>query len=154
MKRDLERIRESDDGIVSADKSRNMYRMPADRYKKLLLDNVTQSYRKAPDGLYAEINSEAGDIAKSLKIDDRMEVLAKSQAFVTLKDHKENFATKLPCRLINPAKPEMGIVSKKILDGIICTLREKVCTNLWKNTASVIEWWLHRTEGEAHVHRL
>ena len=26
-------------------------------------------------------------------------------------DHKENFKTKSPCRLINPAKSEIGIVS-------------------------------------------
>ena len=70
-----------------------------------------------------------------------MEILAKSEAFVTLKDHKPNFADNRPCRLINPAKPEMGMVSKRILDRVVTKLQEKVSTNLWKNTASVLEWY-------------
>ena len=45
----------------------------------------------------------------------------------------------------------MGIVSKKILDSIICTLCEKVCTNLWKNTASVIEWFGSIEQKEKHM---
>ena len=39
-------------------------------------------------------------------------VMAKREASITLKDHKENFKNSLPCRLINPAKSEMGLVSK------------------------------------------
>ena len=45
-----------------------------------------------------------------------MEVLAKSNAFITMKDHKDRFMNDLPCRLINPSKPEMRRVSKSILD--------------------------------------
>ena len=35
----------------------------------------------------------------------------------------------------------MGMVSKRILASIVGELRQKVCSNLWKNTASVIEWF-------------
>jgi hypothetical protein len=31
-------------------------------------------------------------------------IIAKSPAFITLKDHKENFQSKFTCRLINPCK--------------------------------------------------
>ena len=39
--------------------------------------------------------------AKKQKLENKMEQY----------DHKENFKTKSPCRLINPAKSEIGIVS-------------------------------------------
>ena len=58
-----------------------------------------------------------------------------------LKDHKENFKSTLPCRLINPAKSEMGIVSKKILDNITSKVRLQTAVNQWKNSTSVIEWF-------------
>ena len=55
---------------------------------------------------------------KKLKIDDRVEVTAQKEAFITLKDHKDNFANKSTCRLINPSKQEIGKISKQILDDI------------------------------------
>ena len=66
---------------------------------------------------------------------------AKKEAYITLKDHKENFANKLPCRLINPAKTEIGRISKNILDRIILAAREKTQVNAWKNTDAVIRWF-------------
>ena len=72
---------------------------------------------------------------------DRMDTLAKSEAFLTLKDHKENVTTALPCRLINPSKPEMGIVSKRILESAVHAVREGSRINLWRNTAAVINWF-------------
>ena len=42
---------------------------------------------------------EAKYIAKSIKLDDRIESLAKSPAFITLKDHRENFRSNHPCRM-------------------------------------------------------
>ena len=44
-------------------------------------------------------------------------------------------------RTLNPAKPELGRVSKKILEGKIQTIREKSQLNQWKNTNSVIKWF-------------
>ena len=42
---------------------------------------------------------------------------------------------------MNPAKPELGRVSKKILEGKIQSIREKSQLNQWKNTTSVINWF-------------
>ena len=67
--------------------------------------------------------------------------MAKREVFITLKDHKENFKNSLPCRLINPAKREMGLVSKRILDNINGRLKGKLDVTLWKNSAAVIEWF-------------
>ena len=141
MKKDLKRVKECSSVVVAADKSRNLYRMPSGKYKSVLRDNITKTYRKAPGNLYGEINREAKKISKDLDLDDRMDTLAKAQAFVTLKDHKDNFVSKLPCRLINPAKSELGKVSKKILENITGALREGICPNLWKNTSAVVEWF-------------
>ena len=42
--------------------------------------------------------------AEKLELDDRINCLAKTQAFITMKDHKEDFRTNPTCRLINPPK--------------------------------------------------
>ena len=76
-------------------------------------DNITKTYKKAWEVVIAEVNLEAKGIACSLGLEERMEVIAKKPAFVTLKDHKENFITRTSCRLINPGKSEPGIISKK-----------------------------------------
>ena len=70
-----------------------------------------------------------------------MEQYADKPAYVTLKDHKENFKTKLPCRLINPAKSELGIVSKVELEKINKELVNITKCNQWRNTQIVIDWF-------------
>ena len=59
--------------------------------KKLLYEKITKTYEKSTDHLEHAINMEAKHIAKNSKLDDRIEKLAKVQAFITLKDPKENF---------------------------------------------------------------
>ena len=83
MKADIKDIRNSKEVIVRADKTRNLYRVEKYHYSKLLPDNVTKHYKTAPEHLYDDINSEAKSIAKRLNIDDRMETLAKTDAFLT-----------------------------------------------------------------------
>ena len=43
--------------------------------------------------LEKSINQEAKSIAKKLKLIDKIEHLARNPAFITLKDHKENYHT-------------------------------------------------------------
>ena len=70
-----------------------------------------------------------------------MECYAKRPVFITLNDHKENFKTNQKCRLINPSKSEMGIVSKKYLENIISKLNCNLRYSQWRNTSTVIEWF-------------
>ena len=63
------------------------------------------------------INMEAKHITEN-KLDDRIESLTQTSAFITSKDHKENFRTSHPCRLINPSKSELGKFSKVILENV------------------------------------
>ena len=60
---------------------------------------------------------------------------------ITLKDHKEIFQNNPKCRLINPAKLEIGIVSKHYIDQINKSIKEKLSENQWRNTQVVITWF-------------
>ena len=141
LDKDTERIKSCKDVIIPADKTRNLYMVSKKSYDKLLVDNITKSYRPAPSETYNLINEEARDIATRLDIADRMNCMAKKEAFITLKDHKENFSRSLPCRLINPAKSEMGKVSKVLLDRIISDVKKHLPLNMWKNTGAVTDWF-------------
>ena len=67
--------------------------------------------------------------------------MAKRNAYVTLKDHKENFQNNPKFRLINPAKSDLGKVSKVILDNINNRIKSSINVNQWKNSYSVIDWF-------------
>ena len=112
---DIAHIRESSDIFVAADKTRTMYAVNKDRYEKMMHDNVTKNYKQAPEETYDDISVEARNIANARGLDERMDCMAKKDADVTLKDNKDNFSANLPCRLINPAKSEVGKLSKAIL---------------------------------------
>ena len=91
LKKDISRINSSSDVLIFADKTNNIYKTTPEQYKKLLKDNVTNTYKKFSDILEKSINVEAKHIAKKLELSDRIEHLARNPAFITLKDHKENF---------------------------------------------------------------
>ena len=127
--------------FIPADKTNNLYKLNNDKYKKLLQDNITKSYKKANTNSMRSINKEAKTIAEDLKLDDRIEQFSQHEAFITLKDHKENFQNNTKCRLINPAKSEIGIINKHYIETINNTIREKTQVNQWRNTKLVIEWF-------------
>ena len=87
------------------------------------------------------INNEAKTIARKLQLDSRIERFSDKNAFVTIKDYKENFPNNLKCHLINPAKLPIGIVSKQILKKINNIIRSQSNFNQWRNTYSVISWF-------------
>ena len=151
LKSDIDSIRKSDAVLVPADKTRNLYQMDSQRYGKLLHDNVTKHYKHAPPGTYNSVNAEAQIIARNLKVADRMDSLARKEAFITLKDHKEDFLNKLPCRLINPGKSEIGIVSKRILDRVNVALVRYLRVQQWKNSSDVTTWFTSISEKDRCV---
>ena len=127
--------------FVKADKSTNFYKLEATKYNQLLNDNITKTYKKADNNQLSKIDAEAKAITNKLGIDDRVEVTARREAFVTLKDHKDTFANRPTCRLINPSKQEIGKISKQILENINQKLVNATGVNQWKNTASVLQWY-------------
>ena len=90
--------------------------MSKQQHKKL--DKVTKTYKKAPPKLETTINLEAKNIAQLSNLDYRIECIAKTPAFIALKDHKPDFRQNSSCRLINPAKRELRKVSKLVIEKI------------------------------------
>ena len=141
MKNDISKRKSCPIIFVPADKTTNMYEMPPDNYKKLLYENITKTYKKSTSRLENSINMEAKYIPKKIKLDDRIECLANTPAFITLKDHQENFRTVQPCRVINPSKSELAKISKTILEKVNKSLVDSLKFNQEKNTISAIDWF-------------
>ena len=141
LSEDIRKIQRSTKTVTPADKTSNMYRLTKEEYNKLLNDSITATYKKASAKKEERINTGGKKYAKDAKVADKMEVNAKKDAFITLKDHKENFANNPKTRLINPAKNEIGRISKVILDNINKELLAKLKLNQWKSTENAIDWF-------------
>ena len=127
--------------ILKVKSSPNVYETDTSTYNKLLSENITKTYKLAQDGTVDSIKGELKTIANDLKIKKHIEPMAQTQSFITLKDHKEDFENHPKCRLINPAKSDLGKVSKTILDKINLELRNQTCTNQWCNSDETIAWF-------------
>ena len=68
-----------------------IFKLPPQCYKKLLHGDITKSYKKSPTRLEKYINWEAKEIAAEIKLIDRIKCIAEAPAYITLKDHKDNF---------------------------------------------------------------
>ena len=124
-----------------ANKTNNIYKLDTDEYKKLATEAVTSTYKKVPEKMNDKIKKESKRIMESKAALDRMFINGKSNCFITLKDHIDNFLNNLQTRLLNPAKNELGRINKAILDKININLRNATKLNQWKNTNDVISWF-------------
>ena len=115
--------------------------MDSTAYNRLLQKNITKTYKKVSPDTTSSIELGAKEIAKRLDLDDRVNTTTKRDAFITLKDHKLNFANSPTCRLIDPAKSEIGKISKQILDRINTAITNHLSLNQWKNTRAVVNWF-------------
>ena len=127
--------------------------MSGDVYRKMLKDNITKSYKTTHSAAKDAIDREASSIAARLGISRRVETYAQKDAYITLKDHKEDFWSRPSCRLINPAKSEIGMISKQILEQINSSVRTATALTQWRNTQSVIDWFtkLPSREGVSFI---
>ena len=141
LTKDLKEIKKSDKIYVPADKTSNIYKVSPDEYAKLLTENITKTYKKTTNSSLGKVNKEAKSIVTTLGIADRVEQYAQQPAFITLKDHKDNFESHPKCRLINPAKSALGAISKNHLDKVNSQLRHLLQVNQWRNTDEVINWF-------------
>ena len=109
-------------------------------YQKYLRNNITKAYRKSNRKRVNDINLDAKNIAQKLEIDDRVEKMQETEAFLTIKDHKEGFPHMLSFRQINPSKSHIGKISKSLLDTINENILKQTNVNQWENSAQVITW--------------
>ena len=133
-------------------KTNNYYRVKSAHYEMLLERSIHKSYRRMDRATIAEKTRTDVNIAKKkLDLADRISTTAERESFVTLKDHEENFISKPTCRLINPCKPEIGQISKQLLENIVKNVREKTKSNHWKNSQDVIKWFRDTPNKKAHT---
>ena len=115
--------------------------MPLQNYNKVLKENITRTYKHAPLKLDASINFEAKLRASKLAVTDCIKRFAKTPAYITLKDHKENFDASTPFRLTNPCKSQIRKVSKRLLKGLNNDLLAILNINHRRDISQVIDWF-------------
>ena len=57
--------------------------------------------------------------------------MLETEAYITIKDHKEDFPHKLSLRLLNPSKSDFGKISKNILGQINKLIIASTNVNQW-----------------------
>ena len=123
LSNDVKDIKKNPKLLVPAGKTNNLYELTTEEYNKLLIENISNTYKKSTISAINSINTKAKAIAKDLNLNERIEPYNQNQSYnqsfnITLNDHKETFQNNPKCRLINPAKSEIGIVSKNYIDQI------------------------------------
>ena len=141
LSKDKSNIAKDSKVYLNGDKTTNCYRVSKEFSEDLMHRNITKNYKKSTAEKVTEVDVQDRKVAADLEIEDRVFKTSAKEAYETVKDHKPNYMNNPECRDINPCKPELGKVSKKILSEIILTVREKTGYNQWKNTDSVISWF-------------
>ena len=95
----------------------------------MLQNAVTTTYKNSNKERERRINCEGIKYAEKANILDKVAVNVTANCFVTLKDHKGKLLNHPTTRLINPAKNEIGRISKQILDQINSKLCEILKVN-------------------------
>ena len=96
----------------------NLYKIEKEDYNKFLPENITKTYKKLNRNKVNKLNLDAMKIADKLSNSDRIDRLQKNEAYITAKDHNENFQSSPTFRLINPTNTNIAKISKTILDKI------------------------------------
>ena len=90
---DVKNIRKNPKLLIPADKTNNLYELTNEEYNKLLLGNISKTYKKTTASAINAINTEAKAIGKDLNLDEGIEQYNQNQSFIILKDHKKIFRT-------------------------------------------------------------
>ena len=130
--------------LVKADKTNNFYQIEKMDYQKMLNEEVTKTYKKVVSINTSKeeiINNDAKRITADLKISDRVPQIIKKDAYFLVKDHKQQFPSKIEKRLINPTRTEVGKISKVILERINGEIKNKLHLQQWISTGDAIDWF-------------
>ena len=141
LKDEIKKINKQKNMIIPADKTSNNYLVPPTQYEKLLAKEVQKDYKLESEINVRNVNSEHGATITELGLGDRVFTTVPRNAFISLKDHKENFENNPQCRLLNPTKPEIGRIAMKIVDNMVKTIRNKGELVQWTNTRDVVDWF-------------
>ena len=109
----------------------------------MLRDEATKKYKISSHDKIVEVNQESLKLVEKFQpgLETRVEVFSQSPAFITVKDHKQGFPSKVEVRMINPAKPQTGKITKIILQEINSNLRSLTKLNQLQSTQDAISWF-------------
>ena len=127
--------------MTFAGKTSNMYRLTKEQYNQLIMNSLTFNYKKASNNIKKQINMAGKNLMRDKEVIKRMETNEEGNSFITMKDHKQHFDNHRTVQLINPAKNELGRISKLILHKNNKKISQKFELNRWKNTDVVIGWF-------------
>ena len=136
MYEDMRKFKESEKIFVN---SGNLYKIEKEKYRQMIFKEVVKNYKKAPPDLEKELKNETKMLAHKLGIVDRVEKYNTKNCFITIKDHESNFKTNPECRLINPARTQIGRICKIIVQEICESLRLALNINQWRSTNDCIK---------------
>ena len=137
--------------IIAADKSNNFYTCDTPTYRNLRNKNIEKEYKKASSEEVKNVDMKSQEIAKKLKLDNKVQKYTNAECFITLKDHKENFISRPECRLINSAKNELGKVVKIKIEEINREIRYTTKANQWQSTQSAIKWFKNIVDPNSYM---
>ena len=88
------------------------------------------------------MNMEAKSISTKLKINDRVERIPRTPAFVALKE-QSNLS-------FNKSIKELGKISKGLVEKMNSDIIEKLQLNQWRHTNAVLKWFNNITDKSNH----
>ena len=136
LKKDKCSIEKDKKVFISADKTTNFFKTSVQNHENIMTKNITKCYKKSDPNMVKNVTKEQKKIVNQLDIDNRVFQTSKRESYVTLKDHKDHYENSPTFRLINPTKPEIGRISKHILQKIVFELRNKTGFNQWEDSQS------------------
>ena len=98
LHKDISSIKKSKNIFIFADKTRKIYETDKNTYNKLLTDSISKTYKKGSI-IYTTRSIKKLKLFQITGVSERVDCLAKSNAFVSLKDHKPNFSSNPKCCL-------------------------------------------------------
>ena len=141
IRKDIQLIKSSDKTVTFADETIKLKCLTKVEYDHMINNAITSKCNKVSNNIKKQINIDGKQILKNREVLNRLEKNGENNSFITLKDHKENFNNNQTVRLINPAKNEMGRISKAVLDTANKIIREAMNLNQSRNTETVIDWF-------------
>ena len=135
---DIKSIKASSEMLTTADKTLNFYKITKENYEPLLHNSITKTCKISNANVKKTIMQHCKKTSSKKDILSRIPVHGKVKCFKTLKDHQPNFENKTTTKLINPAKIEVGRLSKTINIKINNQLRHTLHIQQWNNSKKVI----------------
>ena len=93
LSNDVKNIKKNPKLLVPADKTNNLQELTTEEYNKLLIENISQTYRNSTLSAIHSLTNKAKVIAKDLNLNGRIEQYNQNPYFIKLKDHKKIFGT-------------------------------------------------------------